>query len=121
RLAAQFHRLAPRFGRAEIRAALRRIAIAFPVYRSYVTTAGASAEDRRLIDRALAEAMRGIRGRQRLVYAVLGRCLKAGGPRPTKAAAEAAMRFQQFTAPVMAKGLEDTAFYRYPRLLSLNE
>ena len=31
------------------------------------------------------------------------------------------MRFQQFTAPVMAKGLEDTSFYRYPRLLSLNE
>ena len=30
-------------------------------------------------------------------------------------------RFQQFTAPVMAKGLEDTSFYRYPRLLSLNE
>ena len=31
------------------------------------------------------------------------------------------MRFQQFTVPIMAKGLEDTAFYLYPRLLSLNE
>jgi (1->4)-alpha-D-glucan 1-alpha-D-glucosylmutase len=33
----------------------------------------------------------------------------------------AAMRFQQYTAPVMAKGLEDTAFYRFYRLISCNE
>jgi (1->4)-alpha-D-glucan 1-alpha-D-glucosylmutase len=32
-----------------------------------------------------------------------------------------AMRVQQYTAPVMAKAIEDTAFYRFPRLLSLNE
>ncbi len=32
-----------------------------------------------------------------------------------------AMKFQQFTSPVMAKGLEDTAFYRYNRLISLND
>ena len=31
------------------------------------------------------------------------------------------MRFQQVSAPVMAKGVEDTAFYRYHRLVSLNE
>src|SRR4029453_14242251 len=31
------------------------------------------------------------------------------------------MRFQQYTGPLMAKGLEDTAFYRYNRLVSLNE
>lgn len=120
RLAAHFHRLAPRLAMEEIRTALRRIAIGFPVYRSYVTAVGASAEDRRLIDLALAAALRGVRGRQRLVYGALRRWLKAGGARPAKAA-EAAMRFQQFTAPVMAKGLEDTAFYRYPRLISLNE
>ena len=34
---------------------------------------------------------------------------------------EFAQRLQQFTAPVMAKGVEDTAFYRYNRLVSLNE
>src|SRR5207244_5368404 len=32
-----------------------------------------------------------------------------------------AMRFQQFTAPVVAKGVEDTAFYRYNRFIALNE
>jgi (1->4)-alpha-D-glucan 1-alpha-D-glucosylmutase len=34
---------------------------------------------------------------------------------------EFAMRFQQLTAPVVAKGVEDTAFYRYHRLIALNE
>ena len=32
-----------------------------------------------------------------------------------------AMKFQQYTSPVMAKSLEDTSFYRYVRLVSLNE
>ena len=32
-----------------------------------------------------------------------------------------ALKLQQFTGPLMAKSLEDTAFYRYPRLLALNE
>ncbi len=36
-------------------------------------------------------------------------------------ALQAAMRLQQFTGAVMAKGLEDTAFYRYSRFLSTNE
>ena len=34
---------------------------------------------------------------------------------------ELVMRFQQLTGPTMAKGLEDTAFYRYARFLALNE
>ncbi|HKF59745.1 MAG TPA: malto-oligosyltrehalose synthase [Dongiaceae bacterium] len=117
RLAVQFHRLAPQFERDGICAALRRIAIGFPVYRSYVSAAGAAPEDRRLIDHALASSMQGLRGSVRQVHVVLGRCLKVR----TRAAVEATMRFQQFTAPVMAKGLEDTVFYRYPRLASLNE
>jgi (1->4)-alpha-D-glucan 1-alpha-D-glucosylmutase len=121
RLAVQFQRLAPRFTSDELRGALRRIAIRFPVYRSYVSTAGAGPEDRRLIDKAVAEALAGVRGRGRAVYSFLRRALKGEGAGRSRARADAAMRFQQFTAPVMAKGLEDTSFYRYPRLLSLNE
>ena len=34
---------------------------------------------------------------------------------------EFAMKFQQYTGPVQAKGMEDTAFYRFNRLVSLNE
>ncbi len=129
RLARQVHGLAParRSGAPELgdlRAALRQIAVCFPVYRSYVTARGAAPEDRRLIDGAVAEAARGTGGSKGGLYRFLGRCLKAEAPagaaRP-RAVAEAAMRFQQFTAPVMAKGLEDTSFYRYARLLALNE
>ena len=121
RLAVQFQRLAPRFTTDELRSALRRIAIRFPLYRSYVSAAGAGPEDRRLIDKAVAEALAGVRGRGRAVYSFLRRALKGEGAGRSRATADAAMRFQQFTAPVMAKGLEDTSFYRYPRLLSLNE
>ena len=44
-------------------------------------------------------------------------------PTPTKRADRLrfAMKFQQYTGPVQAKGLEDTAFFRYNLLLSLNE
>ncbi|HSY85833.1 MAG TPA: malto-oligosyltrehalose synthase [Verrucomicrobiae bacterium] len=121
RLTARFQRLAPRFEADELRAALRGIAIGFPLYRSYVSTAGAAPEDRRLIDRAVAAALGGVRGRRRAVFSYLRGALKGGGSGRSGAVVDAAMRFQQFTAPVMAKGLEDTSFYRYPRLLSLNE
>ncbi|MGE5141035.1 MAG: malto-oligosyltrehalose synthase, partial [Rudaea sp.] len=43
-------------------------------------------------------------------------------PEPDRpAVAHFIMRFQQMTSPVMAKGVEDTAFYIYDRLVSLNE
>ncbi len=42
-------------------------------------------------------------------------------PKPTEAEQEWVMRFQQLTGPAMAKGVEDTTFYRYTRLLALNE
>src|SRR6202012_631642 len=38
-----------------------------------------------------------------------------------EAALRFAMRVQQYSGPVMAKALEDTAFYRYPRFVALNE
>jgi (1->4)-alpha-D-glucan 1-alpha-D-glucosylmutase len=117
---------AANFEADELRAALRRIAICFPVYRSYVSAGSMSAEDRRLIDRAIAAASRKVKGRRRLVYAFLKHALKGEALRRrayvrSRAATRAAQRFQQFSAPVMAKGLEDTVFYRYLRLLSLNE
>src|SRR4029077_20223238 len=60
RLAVQFQRLAPRFTADDLRSALRRIAIRFPLSRSYVSRMGASPEDRRLIDKAVAEALAGV-------------------------------------------------------------
>jgi (1->4)-alpha-D-glucan 1-alpha-D-glucosylmutase len=44
-----------------------------------------------------------------------------GNEAGAKRAREFVMKFQQLTGPAMAKGLEDTAFYRFNRLVSLNE
>ena len=56
-----------------------------------------------------------------LVELLLGRdvLLPGGAPEPHRA--ELVVRFQQVTGPVMAKGIEDTAFYRHVRLLALND
>jgi (1->4)-alpha-D-glucan 1-alpha-D-glucosylmutase len=103
-----------------LREALTEIAACFPVYRTYVTEDGPSATDRRHVDWAIAQAIKrstvvdaGVFG---FIRSVL---LLEGGPRPQ--VLRFAMKFQQYTAPVMAKAMEDTAFYIYNRLVSLNE
>jgi len=90
----------------ELEAALASL----PVYRTYVDpdTARVEAADRE----ALAEAER------HGLPAALRRVLTLDD---ASAPAEFIRRFQQTTPPVMAKGVEDTAFYRYVRLLALNE
>ena len=99
---------------------LREVAAAFPVYRTYVSERGTSPEDRRIIAGAIAAARRRRRGVAAATFAVVQKALLAKLA-PRAEALRFAARFQQFTAPVMAKSLEDTAFYRYVRLLSLNE
>jgi (1->4)-alpha-D-glucan 1-alpha-D-glucosylmutase len=109
------------FTQHALRQALAAVAASFPVYRTYVVDAP-SAADRRYIDWAVGQARRRSRAADPSIFdfvrdALLGRA--ADG-----LAAEAlafARRFQQFTAPVAAKGIEDTAFYRFNRLLSLND
>jgi (1->4)-alpha-D-glucan 1-alpha-D-glucosylmutase len=85
-----------------------------------------AAEDRRYIEWAVAVACR--RGALvdtdvfEFVRRVLLREIAAGDNDPRRPDLhDFVMRFQQFTAPVAAKGMEDTAFYRYNRLVSLNE
>ena len=120
-------RLARDLGRASaraypgrrLRAALAAIATCFPVYRSYVDAHGASTQDRRLIGGAVRAAGRLLSASERPVVKFAGDVL--AGEIAGVAARAVAMRFQQFTAPAMAKSLEDTAFYRYNRLVSLNE
>ena len=75
--------------------------------------------DRDVINQAIGEARTHRRDLDPELFEFLGRLLVLGyrGPRE----AELAARFQQLTPPVMAKGVEDTAFYRYNRLISLNE
>jgi (1->4)-alpha-D-glucan 1-alpha-D-glucosylmutase len=79
----------------------------FPVYRAYVRAGGDGV-------REVADADREVVGEARLP-AQVAEMLLLQRPAP----AEFVVRFQQTTPPVVAKGIEDTAFYRYGRLLSL--
>jgi (1->4)-alpha-D-glucan 1-alpha-D-glucosylmutase len=105
--------------------ALSEIAACFPVYRTYVAQ-GVSAQDRRFIDWAVARARRRSRSADASVFDFVRDVLLLQPPAGAAAALQDAyrtfaMRFQQFTAPIMVKGVEDTAFYIFNRLLSLNE
>jgi (1->4)-alpha-D-glucan 1-alpha-D-glucosylmutase len=115
------------FTLAGLRAALEDVAAYFPVYRTYVDEKGVTADDRRDIDWAVGLARRHAGDTETtvfdLIHAVLTTDLvrrrRAGYSR--RAVIDFAKRFQQFTGPVTAKSLEDTSFYRFTRLLSLNE
>lgn len=109
------------YTRAEIRRALREVAACFRVYRTYVTPDRNEIvdEDRAAI-REATECAKTHRldineGLFDFIREVL--TLEVRG----KAESEFVLRFQQFTSPVMAKGVEDTAFYCFNRLLALNE
>ena len=109
-----------------MRAALIEIVARFPVYRSYVTDEPGP-EDVELIETTVAAAKRKSLLPDRSVHDFAASCLLGriemdgpGRPAPDHVA-RFRRRFQQLTGPVMAKALEDTLFYRYARLLSLNE
>lgn len=105
-----------------LREALAEVAAAMPVYRTYVVDQ-ASPQDRRFIDWAIAQARRRSEAIDGEVFDFLRRCLLAEEvvPGHGEQVRRFAQAFQQFCAPVAAKGVEDTAFYRYHRLVSLNE
>ena len=108
-----------------LRKALAEVAARFPVYRSYVTARGVSDTDRRYIGWAVKAARRASRIADPSVFDFVQSVLTLDAAPKTGARRrqmlEFAMRFQQLTAPVVAKGVEDTAFYRYHRLIALNE
>jgi len=115
-----------------LRDALAEIVACFPVYRTYVTDGGWTVHDREIIHAAIARARRRNPALESSVFLFLRDVLLPPGAErrddaPLDADPETArrlqftMRLQQYTSPVQAKGLEDTAFYRYNALLSLNE
>ncbi|MFO1080316.1 MAG: malto-oligosyltrehalose synthase [Reyranellaceae bacterium] len=98
-----------------LRRVLTELLVHFPVYRTYGVEGRLSAEDRAVLAAAAAGARRSALASDRwAIEPVL-----ALFERPDKARAIA--RFQQLSAPVAAKSVEDTAFYRYGRLLSRND
>ncbi|MDQ3411914.1 MAG: malto-oligosyltrehalose synthase, partial [Chloroflexota bacterium] len=112
-----------------LRAALRETVANFPVYRTYIVGAEGTLrdQDRKVIDAAVAQAARRNPRIDRSVLGFLRDVLltvatnDAQEPDNVDGRVEFTMKFQQLTGPVMAKGVEDTAFYQYNRLVSLNE
>lgn len=117
-LARRIEPLVPGLSPEDAAPALRELISAFPVYRSYVRPGDREprAEDRRLLEAAA--------GRARAWAPELGPALTAIAAalqQPAPEAREALLRFQQLTAPAAAKGVEDTALYRWFPLASLCE
>jgi len=109
-----------------LRSASAEIIAEFPVYRTYVSPRGVSEEDRRYVQRAVSAAKKRSNAADLSIFDFIQRILLADVNGSTsgwykQAVLRCAMKFQQVTSAVMAKGLEDTAFYRYNRLTSLNE
>jgi (1->4)-alpha-D-glucan 1-alpha-D-glucosylmutase len=111
-----------------LRTALRELIASFPVYRTYVDAAGRCPEtDRQRLEEALATARRRAAELDPSVFDFLSRLLSGtlvAAPRSgfsRVSVLRCAMKFQQLSGPIMAKGLEDTAFYRYNRFVALND
>jgi (1->4)-alpha-D-glucan 1-alpha-D-glucosylmutase len=98
----------------------------FPVYRTYINSWTVNDRDRQYIETAVSKAKRQNPALSALIFDFVGAVLLLKFPadfseEDKKEWLDFVMRFQQITAPVMAKGVEDTAFYVYNRLVSLNE
>ncbi|MEY2579173.1 MAG: (1-_4)-alpha-D-glucan 1-alpha-D-glucosylmutase, partial [Verrucomicrobiota bacterium] len=107
--------------------AVRETIACFPVYRTYVEPGQpVSDEDRAIIERAVTAAKRRNPALEESVFNFLRDILLFRFPEnldddARKEHAHFVLKFQQSTGPIMAKGLEDTAFYIYNRLAALNE
>jgi (1->4)-alpha-D-glucan 1-alpha-D-glucosylmutase len=126
-----------------LRDVITEVVACFPVYRTYVDDHGWTKEDRTVLARAVARARRRNPAMESTLFdffreVVLPRDVqddrqhtppgaerRVGYPPADEREARNRLRFsmklQQYTGPVQAKGLEDTAFYRYNVLLSVNE
>jgi (1->4)-alpha-D-glucan 1-alpha-D-glucosylmutase len=113
------------YKREQLRDLVVETVACFPVYRTYARPwatdpdSRLTAHDVRAIDLAMsrvAERRPDIDEELRALLADILLLRRRGGPET-----ELVSQFQQLTGPVMAKGVEDTAFYRYYRLIALNE
>jgi (1->4)-alpha-D-glucan 1-alpha-D-glucosylmutase len=107
--------------------AVRETIACFPVYRTYLAPGRAvTEEDEKVVERAISTAKRRNPGIEASVFNFLRDILRFRFPENLDEEARAAhthfvLKFQQYTGPIMAKGLEDTVFYIFNRLAALNE
>jgi (1->4)-alpha-D-glucan 1-alpha-D-glucosylmutase len=110
-----------------LRRALELFILHFPVYRTYITGSGPSREGRALIEAAIGKARAQWVGADASIFDLIRDTITLDLIKPPHIGHSIARvrrfarKLQQFTGPVMAKALEDTAFYRYHRLLALSE
>ncbi len=110
-----------------LRTVIRELIACFPVYRTYITgETGVSEADRQVILRAVRAAKRRNAAIDTSIFDFLRDILllEKGGNSDLEThrlRLEFVLKFQQCTSPMMAKGLEDTAFYIFNRLTALNE
>src|ERR1700688_1059423 len=110
-----------------LRQALELYILHFPVYRTYLTAGGTTGHDRALIEETIEKARADWFAADEGIFDFLRDTLTMDLIKPGRSTHSAprvrrfALKVQQFTGPVIAKSLEDTAFYRYHRLLALNE
>ena len=121
----EHYRYASDFTLYGLHVALIEILVLFPVYRTYIGRNGVSRADQECIRQVIAQARVNIPNfRNELNF--IERFLRLEFDEHMAAEDKDqwlhfVMRLQQFTGPLMAKGVEDTVFYVYNRLLSLNE
>jgi (1->4)-alpha-D-glucan 1-alpha-D-glucosylmutase len=109
------------YTRAEIRRAIREVAACFTIYRTYVVEERdeITDEDRSEIHHAVDRARQNRSDIDPGLFDFIADVLTLRHRSPLES--EFVLRFQQFTSPVMAKGVEDTVFYCYNREIGLNE
>jgi (1->4)-alpha-D-glucan 1-alpha-D-glucosylmutase len=130
-LAAMLHRLAAAELRTRdltlgsLRRAIAAYVVALPIYRTYVSARGVSAADRQAIGWATAAARARLGANDGDALDFLAAVLRTAPDEPDDTRRDALLRFvarlQQFSAPAMAKSMEDTTFYRDVRLVAANE
>jgi (1->4)-alpha-D-glucan 1-alpha-D-glucosylmutase len=124
---AERNRLYRDFTLGSLTTALREIVAAFPVYRTYITeqTESIDKRDRTVVEQAVRAARRRAPEMDPSVFDFVRDVLLLDVPdflpEDRVAQRQWVMSVQQLTGPVMAKGLEDTTFYIFNRLVSLNE
>ncbi|HSK99626.1 MAG TPA: malto-oligosyltrehalose synthase [Rubrobacteraceae bacterium] len=112
------------FTASVLRETLSEVVARFSVYRTYVTPGSVSETDRRYVEEAVSRAREATSATDKGAYDFVSDALllELDGPEEYRnMVLRFAMKFQQYTGPVMAKGTEDAAFYVYNRLVSLNE
>lgn len=115
------HRDQRDYTRAEIRRAIREVAACFSIYRTYVVAERneITEDDCHVIGTAIERAKERRTDIEPGLFDFIGNVLMLKERGTLEA--EFSSRFQQFTSPVMAKGVEDTAFYCFNRMIGLNE